>query len=506
MQKVKPNPHRLTNVKQWRVGEDGKLRVKRLRKYLDGVYDGEFIDGKRDGEGTLTKNDGTTYKGFFENGTFNGKGILQWESFQINGKLANGKKYEGGFKYGKMHGEGKLFDGFGNVWEGNWQDGNFTGKGTLRKHNGEYQEGLWLKGKLHCDDAIINFHNGDKYKGPVVLGKMCGKSGYYEYSNGSGFYTGNFYQGLMHGSGKRCFMNKSTYSGDYVDGINSGYGIMEFKNHDTFENYKGQWNNGQPHGKGELVFTKRKHGKAFFKGDFYKGVIHGCGKLIYQGQNNFYDGDFKACSNTKKLSSELSYQLLDGKRNGRGTRQWSSGNRFEGSWHNDDMMYGTYTNVGNNSIFVGGFENNKKSGHGKETWRSLNSESYRDPVLRWKHDVEGICIYKGEYKNDFFHGKGSFLAPDGRSFEGDWKKGKQHGHGVAVLLGRHELGNYQRMSIGKYGSLYRALKYIGEWENGVRHGKGKLVYLDGSEKEGQFVRGQLDGTIIARYFRNEEKK
>jgi hypothetical protein len=56
--------------------------------------------------------------------------------------------------------------------------------------------------------------------------------------------------------------------------------------------------------------------------------------------------------------------------------------------------------------------------------------------------------YEGEYKNDKKHGIGTFYWPDGRVYKGEWADGKQHGK-----------GEYK----SKKGSVREGL-----WENGVR--------------------------------------
>lgn len=55
--------------------------------------------------------------------------------------------------------------------------------------------------------------------------------------------------------------------------------------------------------------------------------------------------------------------------------------------------------------------------------------------------------YEGEYKKDKKHGQGTFYWPNGHKYEGGWVNGKQHGEGTL-----HKNGE--------------AKKWI--WENGKR--------------------------------------
>ena len=109
------------------------------------------------------------------------------------------------------------------------------------------------------------------------------------------------------------------------------------------------------------------------------------------------------------------------------------------------------------------------------------------------------CKYEGQYINGYFHGRGNFVAPDGRSYNGDFLNGKQCGNGVVIMISRDQLGDKERLHIGKHGTLYRAIKYIGNWDQEVRHGFGKLIYLNRLEIEGVFKNGHLHKEANRRY-------
>jgi hypothetical protein len=58
-------------------------------------------------------------------------------------------------------------------------------------------------------------------------------------------------------------------------------------------------------------------------------------------------------------------------------------------------------------------------------------------------------MYRGEYFNDKKHGDGIFLWPNGKSYDGNWDKGKQHG-------------------IGYYIDSKKGFRKKGEWKHGKR--------------------------------------
>ena len=42
--------------------------------------------------------------------------------------------------------------------------------------------------------------------------------------------------------------------------------------------------------------------------------------------------------------------------------------------------------------------------------------------------------YKGFFKNDSFHGKGTFILPNGDKIEGKWQNGYKIGHSMLLSI------------------------------------------------------------------------
>lgn len=55
----------------------------------------------------------------------------------------------------------------------------------------------------------------------------------------------------------------------------------------------------------------------------------------------------------------------------------------------------------NPDIYVGSYENDKKSGYGRYVWSNG-------------------CIYEGNFSEDVKHGKGRLIYTDGREIKGVW--------------------------------------------------------------------------------------
>jgi len=119
-------------------------------------------------------------------------------------------------------------------------------------------EGEYFRGK-NAGSAKVAFVNGDKYNGQMNMGKFHGQ-GRFDYSNGRGWYKGEYRHGKQHGRGSRLFMNDSRYEGDFLHGAMHGEGMMEWLNGDQ---YVGEWLEGFPNGRGVYIYAH---------GDRYEGT------------------------------------------------------------------------------------------------------------------------------------------------------------------------------------------------------------------------------------------
>ena len=98
--------------------KDGKGRF----FYVVGsVYDGQWKEDQKHGEGKETYADGAVYDGLFVAGTRHGRGTLQY---------ANSDSYEGEWSLDMKHGTGTFRWGAGTVYEGDFREGVMHGSGT----------------------------------------------------------------------------------------------------------------------------------------------------------------------------------------------------------------------------------------------------------------------------------------------------------------------------------------------------------------------------------------
>ena len=103
------------------------------------VYEGEWRDGKKHGQGTYTFASGSKYVGKFRGGKKHGQGIYTF---------AKGDKYIGEFKEGKKHGKGTYTFANGDRYIGEFMDGKIAGRGTYIFTSGKIYKGVFKDGKL----------------------------------------------------------------------------------------------------------------------------------------------------------------------------------------------------------------------------------------------------------------------------------------------------------------------------------------------------------------------
>lgn len=218
---------------------------------------------------------------------------------------------------------------------------------------------------------------------------------------------------------------------------------------------------------------------------------------------SFHQGDYIRVKSG--YSHGVDFPDPDGKRNGRGTRVWISGDRYEGEWHADYMHGIGIVRKQSGGRFEGQFVWGQRTGPGRETWGNTLNNHFKCPMGN-KHEGRGFCTYEGDYKDGLFHGKGCFACLDGRVYEGAWQRGRRHGWGEQVMLPNNHRGDPRRQYIGGVDALYRLVKYSGEWRGGQRHGQGSAEYSNGLKVSGEFVLGHFDSTVKFMWPRNQGER
>jgi TonB family protein len=196
-------------------------------------YVGEFIDGKRHGQGAYTYLNGDRYVGQFKDDKFNGQGTF---SFSI------GDVYEGEFKDGKINGRGTLKFASGNKYVGQFKDEKRSGIGTLYSSNGAIaQDGIWAEDKFISSTPIqqASVANQTVATATTQLNTSpsnlpaCQGSYVSSWTNCFGIETnaggtkflGEFMSGRKHGRGEYIWENGDKFVGEYSNNKRNGLGI-----------------------------------------------------------------------------------------------------------------------------------------------------------------------------------------------------------------------------------------------------------------------------------------
>mgnify|MGYP002624148171 FL=1 len=192
-------------------------------------YDGEFVNGKKEGEGKLIYMNGNKYEGSFARGRQNGKGKLT----QIDGDT-----YEGEWKDGKTNGQGTRYHNNGDKYVGNHLNNLRNGKGYYLFANGDSYEGNWVNG-IASGRGILRFKNGDIYDGEFKNNNMFGK-GTFTKKNGD-VLIGEFINGLINGKGRFENALGEKYIGEFLSGKKHGVGKLYNKEGKLIQ--AGNWKN-----------------------------------------------------------------------------------------------------------------------------------------------------------------------------------------------------------------------------------------------------------------------
>ena len=179
-----------------------------------------------------------------------------------------------------------------------------------------------------------------------------------------------------------CTFANGEYTGELVDGVRQGYGVLRFSNYDM---YDGDWEAGKMHGKGKYKFYDpcKDEYASVYEGDFNHGVREGKGKMKYSNYD-VYVGTWQ-----------------NDKRTGNGICWFGNGNVFQGIWKFDLMVRGVFRKA-NREIYDGEIKNGTYNGYGKLFW----SDS------KW---FEGLFVDGKPYK-------GMLFSVDGKISE--YKDGK----------------------------------------------------------------------------------
>ena len=484
-------------------------------EYLNGMRNGKGrqfgILGKILFEGEYLKGKKWNGKGYHDNNIIyeliNGKGYIQ--EYDSNGCL----EYEGEYLNGERNGKGKLYDreyGF-LKFEGEFLNGKkWTGKGydkdnnilyELKEGNGYIKE-YDYKGRLIIEGEYLNGQLNGKVIGPYFTGeyKNGEKNGKFKeyYEKDKLEFEGEYLNGEKNGKGKWYdWDGKIKFEGEYLYGFRrkgKSYidGILEYEGEFLF--YR-KWNGKGYDKNGNITYILNNGNgnvKEYivdylnFEGEYINGKRNGKGK-DYETE---FEGEYL---NDKKWNGKFKINLDD------------DGNKiFEGEYINGKLWNGKgYEKTNNNLLFEfkEGNGNIKKYINGNLLYEAEFKNGEINGKLR-QYLSNGIIEFEGEYKNGLKNGKGKEYYDDGSlKFEGEYLNDKKNGNGKEYFKGGEIEFEGKYLNNEKvFGKEYsynnytnEELIYEGEFLNGLKHGKGK-EYINGILiYDGLFLNGNKFG-------------
>ncbi|PIN11392.1 Junctional membrane complex protein Junctophilin [Handroanthus impetiginosus] len=194
------------NKKQKEIGANKIIR-EGVEFYSNGdFYEGEFHKGRCNGSGVYNYFVNGRYEGDWIDGRYDGYGIESW---------ARGSRYKGQYRQGLRHGYGVYKFYTGDTYAGEWCNGQSHGIGVQTCADGSCYIGEFKSGVKH-GLGCYHFRNGDRYAGEYFGDKIHG-FGVYHFANGH-FYEGSWHEGRKQGYGMYTFRNGETRSGEWDGG------------------------------------------------------------------------------------------------------------------------------------------------------------------------------------------------------------------------------------------------------------------------------------------------
>lgn len=157
--------------------------------------------------------------------------------------------YEGQILDGKRHGRGTLILPDGTKYDAEWRDDRLHGEGTETLPDGSYFAGSYEEG-FRCGHGILTWPEGSRYVGQFQRGRANGE-GILTRMDGS-VYRGSFAEDCMSGEGVLQWKDGVVYVGQFASNRRQGRGTMKWTT-GRWKSYEGEWKDGMQHGSGVLT-------------------------------------------------------------------------------------------------------------------------------------------------------------------------------------------------------------------------------------------------------------
>ncbi|HSD39399.1 MAG TPA: hypothetical protein VLC92_17965 [Rhodocyclaceae bacterium] len=187
----------------------------------DSTISGSFVTDEKSGAVTgqvhVEWNNGSVFDGNMVNGKREGKGLFKW---------ANGQSYEGNWRDDMADGEGKFVWANGQIYQGTWVADKPEGRGSIHFANGDQYDGQISNGLPHGKGAKTYASSQDRYEGDFVQGEAHGE-GSYRWKSGD-LYVGSWQKGKKTGMGRYTWTSGDYWEGEFADDKQTETGRLFF--------------------------------------------------------------------------------------------------------------------------------------------------------------------------------------------------------------------------------------------------------------------------------------
>ena len=211
------------------------------------IYEGDFVDGVKHGRGTQIMKSGIIYEGDWKEGKRHGQGVIYYnksKSSYYKGNWAEGNYFFSlNVHVGKRTGQGEIIYPSGNYYIGNWKDDVKSGKGKMVwKDAGQIYEGEWDEdvqhGKGECRWTQVA--GGENISKLLEVGESSSVLITINSLQVQNTYVGEYNRGNRHGKGCLLYSSGAFYFGMWKDNLKHGQGVYVFENGSE---YRGEFDN-----------------------------------------------------------------------------------------------------------------------------------------------------------------------------------------------------------------------------------------------------------------------
>lgn len=177
-----------------------------------------------------------------------GRGTLSLDVLNINNNATSSVKYDGEWKQGVRHGNGRQSFGTASYYEGEFLNGKRHGKGVMVYPSGNVYEGMWSN-DAKCGHGTMTWMNAnEKYTGMWLNNLQDGEGIYTWRRSKSTDITGSLTSSLSSSPSSP----QDLYHGQWKQGKRNGYGEFYYSDGSV---YRGEWRNDLKDGTGEMVYA-----------------------------------------------------------------------------------------------------------------------------------------------------------------------------------------------------------------------------------------------------------